>query len=162
MSAWPTDDLTSTYLDSGSDDPALARAELYALLQKVKTILAARNDDDGICGLDTAGTVPESNHRIQTIPGLVGNNGSLWAGPSTWSASRPSTGTFLVTHNLNHANYIVVANAKTGQYNVGSDSTNNDGEKFYLTCKDVSTGSSANSDIYFLLVTYDTTSYTWP
>jgi len=37
---WPTDDLTKTHLDAGTDSPANARAELEALIDKVKLILA--------------------------------------------------------------------------------------------------------------------------
>lgn len=36
---WPTDDLTTTHLDSSSDDPGLARAELKAAVDKIKSIL---------------------------------------------------------------------------------------------------------------------------
>lgn len=37
---WPTDDLTKVHLDSGTDSPSNARAELEALVDKVKLILA--------------------------------------------------------------------------------------------------------------------------
>lgn len=37
---WPTDDLTKVSLDQASDDPSAARAELEALLDKVKLMLA--------------------------------------------------------------------------------------------------------------------------
>jgi len=37
---WPTDDLTNTQLDGGTDDPSLARTQLNALLLKVQAILA--------------------------------------------------------------------------------------------------------------------------
>lgn len=36
---WPTDDLTTTHLDSSTDDPGLARAELKAAVDKIKSIL---------------------------------------------------------------------------------------------------------------------------
>jgi hypothetical protein len=36
---WPADDLTKVHLDSTTDDPSQARAELEALLDKVKLIL---------------------------------------------------------------------------------------------------------------------------
>lgn len=37
---WPTDDLTKTHLDAGTDSPSSARAEILALIDKVKLILA--------------------------------------------------------------------------------------------------------------------------
>jgi hypothetical protein len=37
---WPTDDLTTAHLDSSTDDPGLARAELKAAVDKIKSILA--------------------------------------------------------------------------------------------------------------------------
>lgn len=40
MPGWPTDDLTTTNLDSATDDPSLARAELLAAVQKIQAILA--------------------------------------------------------------------------------------------------------------------------
>lgn len=36
---WPTDDLTVAELDEGGDDPSLARAELLAAVNKIKSIL---------------------------------------------------------------------------------------------------------------------------
>lgn len=36
---WPTDDLTTTHLDASTDDPGLARAELKAAVDKIKSIL---------------------------------------------------------------------------------------------------------------------------
>lgn len=40
MSNWPTDNLSGTQLDQATDDPSQARAQLYALLQKVQSMLA--------------------------------------------------------------------------------------------------------------------------
>ncbi len=37
---WPTDDLTKTHLDAGTDSPANARAEIEAAIDKLKSVLA--------------------------------------------------------------------------------------------------------------------------
>jgi hypothetical protein len=36
---WPTDDLTTTHLDNGTDDPSQARAEILAGIQKLQAVL---------------------------------------------------------------------------------------------------------------------------
>lgn len=38
--AWPTDDLTTTHLDSATDDPSQARVELKSAIDKLKAVLA--------------------------------------------------------------------------------------------------------------------------
>jgi len=67
--AWPIDDLTKDYLDSTSDDPSQARAELEALVDKVKSMLAEvpagdsvqrtsqKDVPNGYAGLDANGDV---------------------------------------------------------------------------------------------------------
>ena len=58
--SWPTDDLQTTDLDSGSDTPP--RAMFLRLFQRVKAIIAARGQADGVCELDANTRVP--NARI--------------------------------------------------------------------------------------------------
>ena len=57
---WPTDDLQTTDLDSGSDTPP--RAMFLRLFQRVQAIIAARGQADGVCELDANTRVP--NARI--------------------------------------------------------------------------------------------------
>lgn len=38
--AWPVDDLTTTHLDAGTDDPELAREEILAAVEKLQEVLA--------------------------------------------------------------------------------------------------------------------------
>lgn len=58
---WPTDDLTTTHLDAGTDDPGQARAEIKACVDKLKTVLGEvssgatvwhSGNDGGGSGLD--------------------------------------------------------------------------------------------------------------
>jgi hypothetical protein len=62
--AWPTDDLSTSHYDAGTDDPSLARSQLIDLKSKVSDVIAARNQANGVCGLDANGKVPMS--RIYT------------------------------------------------------------------------------------------------
>ena len=59
---WPTDDLTTTHLDAGTDDPGQARAEIKACVDKLKTVLGEvssgatvwhSGNDGGGSGLDS-------------------------------------------------------------------------------------------------------------
>lgn len=94
MGAWPTDDLTSTHLNSGSDDPALARAELYNLVVKAQAILAAYDDDDGVAPLNGSSYVPTANLGLKFAFGEISDTGTLLKGPSGWTTSHPSTGIY--------------------------------------------------------------------
>lgn len=67
MSTWPTDDLTTTSLDAGTDDPSQARAELLALAQKVQTMLAAAGDSASQVVLrDASGNIAAPGSIIST------------------------------------------------------------------------------------------------
>ncbi|MEY2653136.1 MAG: hypothetical protein RLZZ524_163, partial [Pseudomonadota bacterium] len=59
--AWPTDDITTTYLDAASDSAASARVELYRVASRVKDIIAGRNTSNGIAPLDAGSKVPVAN-----------------------------------------------------------------------------------------------------
>lgn len=56
--SWPSDDLITTNVDAGTDSPAAARANIFALFSKVKAVLAARGVANGVASLDAAGKVP--------------------------------------------------------------------------------------------------------
>ncbi|MGE0289695.1 MAG: hypothetical protein AB7I42_25605, partial [Bradyrhizobium sp.] len=55
---WPTDDVTTTHLDSATDDPSQARPEIYNAMLRVKDIIAARASASGIASLDSGSKVP--------------------------------------------------------------------------------------------------------
>lgn len=55
---WPTDDLTKVHLDAGTDSPSSARAELEALMDKVKLILGEATPGDTLYTSTTMGTEP--------------------------------------------------------------------------------------------------------
>ena len=68
---WPQDDLVTDDLDSGSDRPP--RAEFFKLFQRVKTIIAARGEVNGIPILDSRGRIPAT----QVGRGVAGGVASL-------------------------------------------------------------------------------------
>lgn len=75
MAAWPSDNLTNTHLDNANDDPALARAELNALLLKVKAMLAGVGDGaDELVKRDSSGNA----HSITNIP-MTTNSGTAFS-----------------------------------------------------------------------------------
>lgn len=117
MSAWPTDDLTNTHLDASSDDPALGRAELNALLLKVQSMLAARNDNSGICGLDSNGAIAFAQSKI--IFGEVDDTPSAVYLPSGWTVDTndgDGLGQTTIHHNLGHYNYGIILTAANESY----------------------------------------------
>jgi hypothetical protein len=50
--AWPTQDIPETDLDAGTDQPKLARPDLLLAAQNLNTIKAARDQAEGIAGLN--------------------------------------------------------------------------------------------------------------
>ena len=57
-SSWPTDNITTTYLDQAGDDPSQARSELYNALLRLKDIIGARGAASGVASLDATTKVP--------------------------------------------------------------------------------------------------------
>lgn len=53
--------VTTTYLDSASDDPSLARAEILAALQELQQVIAGRSAANGVAPLDSSSLVPNTN-----------------------------------------------------------------------------------------------------
>lgn len=82
MSTWPVDDLSGTQLDQGSDSPAAARAQLYALLGKVKAILAAFPSGGTLIGLHNDGVGSELDADL-----LDGHSSSYFLAASSYTAA---------------------------------------------------------------------------
>lgn len=51
---WPanTSNVVTTNLDSGTDNPASARADLKTALDELKNVISGRNEASGVAGLD--------------------------------------------------------------------------------------------------------------
>ena len=58
--AWPTDDLDVANMDAGTDSPALARPMFVRVVNRLKSIIAARGQPNGIATLDADGKIPAS------------------------------------------------------------------------------------------------------
>ena len=57
---FPTTPVNTTNLDSGSDSPANARADLLDAVQKLNTIINEAGDANGVCVLTGTGKIPAS------------------------------------------------------------------------------------------------------
>lgn len=53
--------ITTTHLDSASDDPSQARAEILAAVEELQAVVAGRNTTNGVAPLDNNGLVPAEN-----------------------------------------------------------------------------------------------------
>lgn len=66
---FPTGTVISTAnLDSGTDDPSLARSDLYDAVVAVNAIIASENSADGVLVLDGSGKVPAANFPTTLNP----------------------------------------------------------------------------------------------
>lgn len=54
----PSTQIATTHLDSGSDDPSLARADLLQAVTTLNEIVAGQNAADGVAILDSQGAIP--------------------------------------------------------------------------------------------------------
>jgi hypothetical protein len=59
--AYPTNDITTTHLDSGSDSIAAARVELFTALTRLSELINSRNTSNGLAPLDANSQVPAAN-----------------------------------------------------------------------------------------------------
>jgi hypothetical protein len=57
---FPTTPVNTTNLDSSSDSPANARADLLDAVQKLNTIIDEANEANGVCVLTGSGKIPAS------------------------------------------------------------------------------------------------------
>lgn len=58
--AWPSSTVNTTNLDSASDKPADARADLLSAVQAINNIINARGQASGVASLDSSGLVPDA------------------------------------------------------------------------------------------------------
>ena len=65
--------IVTTNLDSDTDDPSLARADLKGALDELTAVIDGRNTTNGVAGLDATGRVPNTI-LPDTIISSVGND----------------------------------------------------------------------------------------
>jgi hypothetical protein len=63
---FPSTTVSTANLDSASDDPSLARADLLDAVQKLNTIISEANTANGVVVLNSTGKIPSSS-----IPGQI-------------------------------------------------------------------------------------------
>ena len=59
--SYPTNDITTTHLNSGADSIAAARVELFTALTRLSELIDSRNTANGMAPLDANSQVPASN-----------------------------------------------------------------------------------------------------
>ena len=76
--AWPTNssNIVTTNLDSGTDSPALARADLKTALDELANVIDGRNQTSGVAGLSASGKIGAS-YLPDTIQSSAGQNLSI-------------------------------------------------------------------------------------
>jgi len=57
--AWPANanNISTTHLDSGSDNPASSRSDLKAALDEITNLINGRNEASGVAGLDASSKI---------------------------------------------------------------------------------------------------------
>lgn len=75
--AFPTTQINTTNLDSGSDDPSLARLDLLDAVQKLNNIIDGANTAGGVALLNSSGKV-----NANQIPNTLTTNGTLSLNPT--------------------------------------------------------------------------------
>lgn len=77
---WPTNDglVVTTNLDSASDSPAAARADLKTALDELKNVINGRNQASGVAGLDASSKITAS--QLPNI--LISTTGELALAPN--------------------------------------------------------------------------------
>jgi hypothetical protein len=71
--AWPTVVVDTTHLDSATDSPGNARADIKQMADNVNAIKDSRNAANGIAPLDAGGLLPTGN--LPTVPANKGGTG---------------------------------------------------------------------------------------
>jgi len=74
---FPTQAIDTTHLDSGADDPSLARADLLLAIETINTILSTANNSYGVLVLQNDGTIDPAK-----LPGSLAPTGQLTLAPS--------------------------------------------------------------------------------
>jgi len=70
--------ISTTHLDSGDDDPSLARADIYAAVQALNQLIASENAALGVLVLDASGKVAASR-----LPNSYSVTGNVTLSPTT-------------------------------------------------------------------------------
>jgi len=70
--------ISTTHLDSGDDDPSLARADIYAAVQALNQLIASENGALGVLVLDASGKVAAAR-----LPNSYSVTGNVTLSPST-------------------------------------------------------------------------------
>jgi hypothetical protein len=82
--------VTTTHLDSASDDPSQARVEIKAALEELQAVINGRNTASGVAGLDSNSLVVNT-YLPNTLISSSGNNLTL----------QPNTGLVVIDDIIN-------------------------------------------------------------
>ena len=73
---WPNDNLSTTHVDSGSDDPSQARSGFKNLIDAVKDIIGSRAAANGVCELNASSKVPNTRIGRGSANGVASLDGN--------------------------------------------------------------------------------------
>ena len=73
---WPNDNLSTTNVDSGSDDPSQARSGFKNLIDAVKDIIGSRAAANGVCELNASSKVPNTRIGRGSANGVASLDGN--------------------------------------------------------------------------------------
>ena len=116
---FPTSQINTTNLDSGTDDPSQARGDLLNAVTALNTIIADAGLADGVCVLNGSGQVPSSQ-----IPSTI-----TAAGTTTFT---PGTGIVNIQDRLrltplSNATIVALSDAQLGDIVIASNISANAG-----------------------------------
>ena len=120
--AFPTTTVNTDNLDSSTDDPSLARADLLDAVQKLNTIISEADTAYGVPTLSSSGTIQSSQ-----LPSTFSANGTQVLSPTTGIVNiqsilrMPPQGesTIVALSSPQEGDIVICANLLTSGANVG-------------------------------------------
>ena len=133
---YPTNDITTNYLDSGTDSIAAARVELYTALTRLDELIDSRNTANGLAPLDSNSQVPAANMPT-----------TLTSGGSNNIILQPATGRVTLQNVLSFTAR-TVAQLQADDAPIGTLSYCSNGGTSSAPCLAVSSGTSDTAGNY--------------
>lgn len=141
--SYPTNDVTTVNLNSGTDSIAAARVELFTALTRLSELIDSRNTSNGLAPLDASSQVPAANMPTTFTSG--GSNHIIF---------QPATGNVVVQNVLSFTARSV-AQLETDDSPAGTVAYCSDGNAG-AACLAVATGVASSGDYQWLRIALGT------